>query len=145
MPVNDTVGRMGALDGSGGMAGPYRPSDVRGAVRRAVARRCAATGRVYDERALVDALLVASELATNAILHGGGLTGFDVEAGERAVLVSVSDRSDRLPAVPEPLDERGRYRTGGRGWRIVRRLSHDVRVAGLPSGGKRITAVVPVR
>ncbi|MFF3501457.1 ATP-binding protein [Streptomyces sp. NPDC003247] len=121
-----------------------RPSDVRTAVRRAAAGRCAATGRPYDEEALSDALLVASELTTNAILHGGGVTGYDVDVDGQAVRVSVSDRSDRLPVVSDPLDEQGRRRVGGRGWPIVCRLARDVRVSDLPSGGKRITAVVPV-
>ncbi|MER6558856.1 ATP-binding protein [Streptomyces sp. NPDC001027] len=121
-----------------------RPADVRNAVRRAVAARCGATGCPYDEEGLSDALLVASELSTNAILHGGGMTGFDVDLEGRAVRVSVSDRSDRPPVAVDPYDERGRQRAGGRGWPIVCRLARDVRVAGLPSGGKRVTAVVPV-
>ncbi|MDQ0681629.1 anti-sigma regulatory factor (Ser/Thr protein kinase) [Streptomyces sp. B4I13] len=121
-----------------------RPADVRNAVRRAVVGRCGATGCPYDEEGLSDALLVASELSTNAILHGGGMTGFDVDVDGRAVRVSVSDRSDRLPVAVDPYDERGRGRAGGRGWPIVCRLARDVRVADLPSGGKRITAVVPV-
>ena len=124
--------------------GPCRPSDVRRAVRRAVAGRGRTTGSPYDEDALSDALLVASELTTNAILHGGGITDFDVDVDGPAVRVSVSDRSDRLPVVRDPLDDQGRRRTGGRGWPIVCRLACDVRVSGLPSGGKRITAVVPV-
>ncbi|MFJ1807981.1 MULTISPECIES: ATP-binding protein [unclassified Streptomyces] len=121
-----------------------RPADVRSAVRRAVTRCCGATGCPYDEDGLSDALLVASELTSNAILHGGGVTGFDVDVDGRAVLVSVSDRSDRFPATADPLDDEGRRRVGGRGWPIVRRLARDIRVSDLPSGGKRITAVVPV-
>ncbi|MFH8283398.1 ATP-binding protein [Streptomyces antibioticus] len=142
--MTDTADRVDLPYGPRGVTEPYRPSDVCGAVRRAVAGRCAATGRPYDERTCNDALLVASELATNAILHGGGLTGYDVEADERTVHVSVSDRSERLPMTTGPLDERGRHRLVGRGWPIVRRLARDVRVAGLPDGGKRITAVVPI-
>ncbi|MFH8801852.1 ATP-binding protein [Streptomyces sp. NPDC017936] len=123
---------------------PCRPSDVRTAIRRAVAGRCGATGRPYDEEGLSDALLVASELTTNAILHGGGVTDFDVDVDGRAVRVSVSDRSDRLPVASDPFDEQGRRRAGGRGWPIVCRLARDVSVSDLPAGGKRITAVVPV-
>ena len=120
------------------------PADVRGAVRNAVARRCMATGARCDEDGLADALLVASELTTNAILHGGGVTEVDVDVVEHGVRVSVSDRSDRLPEVRGPLDARGRRRLGGRGWPIVCRLARDVRVSDLPSGGKRITVVVPL-
>ncbi|MER5432547.1 ATP-binding protein [Streptomyces sp. NPDC002588] len=143
MRVNNSTDRADVPDGRDG-PGRCRPSDVRQAVQRAVTGRCGATGCPYDEEALSDALLVASELTTNAILHGGGVTAFAVDVEERAVRVSVSDRSDRLPVVTDPLDERGRRRTGGRGWPIVCRLARDVQVADLPSGGKRITAVVPV-
>jgi anti-sigma regulatory factor (Ser/Thr protein kinase) len=125
-------------------AGGCLPADVRGAVRRAVARRCLATGMRCDKDGLADALLVASELTTNAILHGGGVTDFHVDIEGPGVRVSVSDRSDRRPVSRSPLDARGRRRSGGRGWPIVCRLSRDVRVTGLPSGGKRITAEVDV-
>ncbi|MER7187562.1 ATP-binding protein [Streptomyces hyaluromycini] len=119
---------------------PLRPADARRAVRGAVARRdlpCAAG-------ALDDALLVTSELTTNAILHGGGITGFDVDVEGCAVRVSVSDRSDEIPVAERAAEERDRWLPGGRGWPIVCRLARDVEVAGLPCGGKRITAVVPL-
>jgi anti-sigma regulatory factor (Ser/Thr protein kinase) len=119
---------------------PLRPADARRAVRGAVARQavpCAA-------EALDDALIVTSELTTNAILHGGGITGFDVDVDASAVRVSVSDRSDEVPVARKPLDGRDRCRPGGRGWPIVCRLARDVEIAGLPCGGKRITAVVPL-
>ncbi|MFD4506871.1 ATP-binding protein [Streptomyces sp. NPDC058457] len=117
-----------------------RPADARRAVRGAVARQelpCTAG-------ALDDALLVTSELTTNAILHGGGITGFDVDVEGCAVRVSVSDRSDEIPVAERAADESDRWRPGGRGWPIVCRLARDVEVAGLPCGGKRITAVVPL-
>ncbi|MEU1184621.1 ATP-binding protein [Streptomyces sp. NPDC005820] len=149
MRVNESTDRTDALDAPrgpdpGAAAGPCRPCDVRRAVLRAVTGRCGGGGPPYDEEALGDALLVASELATNAILHGGGVTAYAVELDGPAVRVSVSDRSDRLPVVAHPLDEHGWTRSGGRGWPIVCRLARDVSVSGLPSGGKRITAVVPV-
>ncbi|MER6566030.1 ATP-binding protein [Streptomyces sp. NPDC001093] len=121
---------------------PCRPADARRTVERAVAERCRAVS--CGAAAMADVLLVTSELTTNAILHGGGITGFDVAVDSGAVRVSVSDRSDELPVAAPPVDERG-TRPGGRGWPIVCRLSRDVRVAQLPCGGKRITAVVPLR
>ncbi|MEU9156692.1 ATP-binding protein [Streptomyces sp. NPDC048417] len=117
-----------------------RPAEARRAVRGAIARQavpCAA-------EALNDALLVTSELTTNAILHGGGITGFDVDVEGCAVRVSVSDRSDAVPVAASAPDGRDRGRPGGRGWPIVCRLARDVEVAGLPRGGKRITAIVPL-
>ncbi|MFE9452877.1 ATP-binding protein [Streptomyces sp. NPDC006739] len=123
---------------------PWRPADARRTVRTVVAERCRARAIPCDAEALEDALLVTSELATNAILHGGGITGFDVDVDSRGVAVSVSDRSDDVPVAAAPEDARGCTRPGGRGWPIVCRLARDVRVTGLPCGGKRITAVVPL-
>ncbi|MGW7544886.1 ATP-binding protein [Streptomyces sp. NPDC054770] len=119
---------------------PLRPAEARRAVRGAVARRALP----YAAEALDDALLVTSELTTNAILHGGGITGFDIDVEGCVLKVSVSDRSDEIPVAERAVDERDRWRAGGRGWPIVCRLARDVEVAGLPCGGKRITAVVPL-
>ncbi|MEV0642777.1 ATP-binding protein [Streptomyces sp. NPDC050619] len=123
---------------------PCKPAEARRAVERAVAERCRATHTRCDADALSDAVLVASELTTNAILHGGGVTDFhvDVLGPGTDVRLSVSDRSDELPVVHAPVDRQGRRRVGGHGWPIVCRLAHDVRVTDLPAGGKCITAVV---
>lgn len=124
---------------------PSRPADARRTVRQVVHERCAACAYTCDAGALEDALLVTSELTTNAILHGGGITDFDVDVDGVGVSVSVSDRSDEIPVAAAPADDHGRSRLGGRGWPIVCRLARDVTVADLPRGGKRITAVVPLR
>ncbi|WP_411152875.1 ATP-binding protein [Streptomyces sp. A30] len=121
-----------------------KPADARRAVEQAVTERCRADHTPCDANALSDALLVASELTTNAILHGGGITDFHVDIVGPGVRVSVSDRSDELPVVDPPVDRYGRRRVGGHGWPIVCRLSRDVRVTDLPAGGKCITAVVPL-
>ncbi|GGV82013.1 ATPase [Streptomyces griseoloalbus] len=123
---------------------PCRPAEVREAVARAVSERCRATHTPCDSHALEDALLVASELTTNAILHGGGVTDFQVDVSGLGVRLSVSDRSDQLPVAVPPTDRQGRRRPGGHGWPIVCRLSCDIRVSDLPAGGKCITAVVPL-
>ncbi|MET7323253.1 ATP-binding protein [Streptomyces sp. NPDC005549] len=128
---------------------PCRPADARRAVERAVTD-CPGThgGASCDAGALSDAVLVASELTTNAILHGGGVTDFRVDVvgpGVRpGVRLSVCDRSHDLPVAVPATDDRGRRRLGGRGWPIVCRLAREVRVADLPSGGKCITVVVPL-
>ena len=125
-------------------ARPCKPAEARRAVERAVAERCRATHTRCDTEALSDALLVVSELTTNAILHGGGVTDFQVDVDGPGVRVSVSDRSDALPVTMPRTDPHGRLRHGGHGWPIVCRLSRDVRVSDLPAGGKCITAVVPL-
>ncbi|MFF4360201.1 ATP-binding protein [Streptomyces sp. NPDC001604] len=139
--TESALGRLGAQ-----RTGPpcsCRPAEARRAVERAVTERCRATHTHCDEEALGDALLVATELTTNAILHGGGVTDFRVDVLGTGVRVSVSDRSDRLPVTRQPTDPRRRHRIGGHGWPIVCRLARDVRVSELPAGGKCITAVVP--
>ena len=123
---------------------PRRPAEVREAVTRAVSERCRATRTPCDTEALADVLLVASELTTNAMLHGGGITDFQVDVSGPGVRLSVSDRSDELPVVVPSADPQGRRRPGGHGWPIVCRLSRDIRVSDLPAGGKCITAVVPL-
>ncbi|MEW2447239.1 ATP-binding protein [Streptomyces parvulus] len=126
-------------------ADDYRPADARKAVERAVTGRWDADGTWHcDAAALSDAVLVASELTTNAILHGGGITDFRVDVVGPGVRLSVSDRSHDLPVAVPPTDDQGRRRVGGRGWPIVCRLAHDVRVADLPAGGKCITVLVPL-
>ncbi|WP_030676063.1 ATP-binding protein [Streptomyces cellulosae] len=127
-----------------GHAGPCKPAEARRAVERAVTERCRATRTRCDADTLSDALLVTSELTTNAILHGGGITDFHVDVVGPDVRVSVCDRSDDVPVVAPPVDRRGRRRVGGHGWPIVCRLAHDIRVTDLPSGGKCITAMVPL-
>ncbi|MFI9169484.1 ATP-binding protein [Streptomyces lincolnensis] len=130
----------------GERSGPCKPAEARRAVEQAVAARCRAADTPCDADALSDALLVASELTTNAILHGGGITDFRVDVLEAGtdVRVSVCDRSAALPVVSPPVDRQGRHRIGGHGWPIICRLAHDVRVTDLPAGGKCITAVVPL-
>ncbi|MFV0137709.1 ATP-binding protein [Streptomyces sp. HMX87] len=124
--------------------GPCRPAEARRAVERAVAEHRHPGQAPCDAHALSDAVLVASELTTNAILHGGGVTDFRVDVVGPGVRLSVSDRSDALPVTAPPVDERGHRRLGGRGWPIVCRLARDVCVSDLPTGGKRITVVVPL-
>lgn len=140
----DTTGRP-AVPGRArrGPRNPRNPREAREAVRRVLSERTAGTG--CDEDVLSDALLVVSELTTNAMLHGGGVTDFDVGLVGRDLYVSVSDGDHRLPVTSAAVDDHGRWRTGGRGWPIVRRLSRDVAVSPLPAGGKRITAVIPLR
>ncbi|QTD96297.1 ATP-binding protein [Streptomyces cyanogenus] len=123
---------------------PCRPAEARRTVERVMTERCRARALPCPPETVADALLVTSELTTNALLHGGGITGFDVDVDSGGVRVSVSDRSDELPVTAHLGDEHGSARSGGRGWPIVCRLAQDVRVAELPRGGKCITAVVPL-
>ncbi|WP_329285375.1 ATP-binding protein [Streptomyces sp. NBC_01455] len=126
--------------------GPRSPAEVREAVRQALdsARRSRGPGATTDATAVGDVLLVASELTTNAMLHGGGVTAFEVIPGEREVRLSVSDRSDDMPTPVRRAGGPGTLQIGGHGWPIICRLARDIMISYLRAGGKRITAVVPL-
>ncbi|NSL42731.1 ATP-binding protein [Streptomyces sp. 8P21H-1] len=85
-----------------------------------------------------DALLVTSELVTNAIRHGGGLLGFEARVSEDELVLHVTDASPREPATPATAHP---GTPGGFGWALVRRLCREVAVRRRPDGGgKTITA-----
>lgn len=86
---------------------PPALSSVR-AARRFVADECARRG-MSPERT-DDALLLTSELVTNAVLHGRSEVSLEVEGGA-VMRVSVVDENSRHPAPvsedPDALDGRG--------------------------------------
>ncbi|MGW8065753.1 ATP-binding protein [Streptomyces ziwulingensis] len=91
-----------------------------------------------------DILLVTSELVTNALRHGGGLTAFRAALEPRGLSIAVTDRSPARPrtAVPAPAPARGPAdRLGGFGWPLIQRLSRSVTITPAPPG-KTIEAVV---
>jgi anti-sigma regulatory factor (Ser/Thr protein kinase) len=128
---------------------PAGAADVRERVRLALRE----SGERCEPRSTDDALLVASELATNAVVHGGGITGFDVRVASGLLVLAISDRTDVLPVARA---RHGDPRPGGFGWPIIQRLAHRVdiepgrRTAGEgPSAagpvGKTITVTLPLR
>jgi anti-sigma regulatory factor (Ser/Thr protein kinase) len=103
---------------------PVRVSlaDERLAVRRAreVVARCGGAAGL-DEHVLDSAVLLTSEVVTNALLHGHSVTDLTVAAGPAGVHVAVGDRG---PARPRRV-ERGADALDGRGMAIVDALAHD--------------------
>lgn len=81
--------------------------------------------------------LVVSELATNAVRHGGGRYTLRLGATADAVHVAVSDRSSVPPHERTPDLSGG---TGGFGWHMVRHLADDVTTVPGPGQGKTIRA-----
>src|SRR6266536_299732 len=81
--------------------------------RRFVARATVAAG--WEDH-VDDVALLASELATNAVLHGARPIAVAVEAGGHRLRVEVSDAA---PALPVELDLGLRARTGAV-WRSLR-------------------------
>ncbi len=87
---------------------PPEPASV-AAARRVVARACAEAGVPHD--ALDAAVLLASEVVTNAIVHGRSEASLTVRAAADRVRVEVADDNSRTPVIqqedPDALDGRG--------------------------------------
>ncbi|MFI2783493.1 ATP-binding protein [Streptomyces sp. ALB3] len=123
-----------------GPAVPRNAAAARDVVTRLLdARFCGLGGEGPADVVVADALLVTSELVTNAVRHGGGLTGFSAEITDDGLLLTVADAS----TLPPVTAERGpaTAAVGGYGWLLVRRLAKQVSVTYVP-GGKHIVALV---
>lgn len=78
-----------------------------------------------------DAILIASELVTNALRHGvGGVVLRVAIPSEREIQLAVIDAGDGTPSV-QPADP---SRVGGLGLRIVEELAMDWGVSKFPGG-----------
>ncbi|MFJ6855199.1 ATP-binding protein [Streptomyces sp. NPDC091271] len=119
---------------------PRNAAAARDAVVRLLQERfCELGGEGPADVVVADALLVTSELVTNAVRHGGGLTGFTTEITDEGLLLTVSDAST-LPPVTVERDPSAAP-VGGYGWPLVHRLAKRVSVTYLPDG-KHIVALV---
>ncbi|MCX5401275.1 ATP-binding protein [Streptomyces sp. NBC_00102] len=122
---------------------PPLPGDA--AAARAMVRElldeqfCSLGGMDPDDVVISDAMLVTSELVTNAIRHGGGLTGFRARLSGEGLLLDVADASPREPRTVPSLP--GTVRVGGYGWPLVRRLSSRVTIT-REARGKRISVLI---
>ncbi|MEU9190436.1 ATP-binding protein [Streptomyces sp. NPDC048484] len=102
-------------------------------------------GRTATEAALIDLLLVVSELAANAVRHGGGLVGFEVTPTRQGVRLAVHDNSDVVPAAAFgaggfPSQHHG----NGYGWPVIIRLAREIAIERRPEGGKTVSVLVPL-
>ncbi|MFJ9638564.1 ATP-binding protein [Streptomyces sp. NPDC101178] len=128
------------------LSGPGVGPPATAAAARTLVRELMALGApdLQDEeagaRVLADALLVTSELVTNAIRHGGGLTAFDLWITDDGLILNVEDASPRPPVTTDP-DKREKGQIGGFGWPLVCRLAQHVAVTALPDG-KQITVLI---
>ncbi|MEU1435878.1 ATP-binding protein [Streptomyces sp. NPDC005786] len=123
---------------------PQSAAAARDAVMRLLMSQfCGPAGEeLAADVAVADALLVTSELVTNAIRYGGGLTGFTAELTNEGLRLSVADANPDPPIEHDP-ETSVVGRVGGYGWALVRRLAKHVSVTVHP-GGKRIVALIPL-
>jgi anti-sigma regulatory factor (Ser/Thr protein kinase) len=100
------------------------PEGVRDA--RRLARSCASELGLDGD----DLALVVTELVTNAVRHGAPPVGLEIDPGEHAVTVVVTDGSSDEPRPRDaaPTDE------GGRGLELVEALTADSGVRPAPPG-----------
>ncbi|WP_395359117.1 ATP-binding protein [Streptomyces sp. YH02] len=129
---------------------PHDAAEARARVAAVLEVAAAGEGGPQSTTAVGDALLVTSELVTNALRHAGGLTGFAVALDRDTVTITVADASDELP---HPRDGRGAdgvanrasgLTEGGFGWSLVRLLAQEIRLSLPPAGGKIIEVRLPL-
>ncbi|MGN9760084.1 ATP-binding protein [Streptomyces sp. SD31] len=114
-------------------------------VRSLVDEHWRAQSGAASERALMDLLLVVSELVTNAIRHGGGLAGFEVALLPEGVKLSVHDYSDAVPSAAFGPGTLPRSHEGsGYGWPLIIRLSREILIEHRREGGKTVGVLVPL-
>lgn len=119
------------------------PVNAAGARARVMAllhsRFCEIDETMVDDVVLADVLLVTSELVTNALRHGGGITDFVAELNEDRLRLVVADASHEPPVAVTR--HPGEFTVGGYGWTLVTRLAERVSVTETPSG-KRIEVLL---
>nr|WP_249924634.1 hypothetical protein [Streptomyces californicus] len=78
---------------------PANAADARDAVMRLLTTQfCGPVSEgLAADVVVADALLVTSELVTNAVRHGGGITGFAAELTDEGLRLTVMDASRELP------------------------------------------------
>ncbi|WP_052868530.1 ATP-binding protein [Streptomyces niger] len=85
-----------------------------------------------------EAVLIVSELVTNAVRHGNSRCRLRLSAASSGVTIEVHDDDPHTPAV-KPLTEDA---TGGRGMAIVGLLARQFDITADRGGGKTVRAVL---
>jgi anti-sigma regulatory factor (Ser/Thr protein kinase) len=91
------------------------------------------------QASLDDALLLVSELVTNAVRHAPGPCTLTLADDRRTLTVTVTDTSAAAPVGRPPDLVAG---GGGFGWHLLQRLARQVAVEVHESGGKSVTATL---
>ena len=107
MAVDDDVG---ARDVASFPPEPRSVAKARAVVREAL--------QAWPEWIVDEAILLASELATNAVTHAGTVFELKVTVAERVVRVDVTDWGGGSPAILDPIPD-----VGGHGLRMVDQIA----------------------
>ncbi|MBT2472147.1 ATP-binding protein [Streptomyces sp. ISL-66] len=86
------------------------------------------------------AILVVSELVTNALRHGGGTYTLRLTVHPGIIEVAVKDPSPHPPRMRTPDLVDG---SGGFGWPMVNQLATATVITPTPEGGKTVRALIP--
>lgn len=113
-------------EGPGRLTVPSLPASV-ARIRRFAAAACRGVG---DGELCETVVLLVSEVATNALVHGAGDVRVDVRTQDGAVRIEVSDDSTAVP-VPRNAGADGE---SGRGMALVEALSSDWGTLSRPDG-----------
>ncbi|CAN5666597.1 hypothetical protein BH10ACT10_BH10ACT10_21750 [soil metagenome] len=116
-------------------ANPTAASHARGLLKE----HCAARHPQADPGRLRTALLLVSELVTNAVRYGDAPIDLEVVDGKERFRVNVSDHSAVLP-VQQDVDL---WSEGGRGIMLVESLSSSWGVVEHPGDGKAVWFELP--
>ncbi|MET9365977.1 ATP-binding protein [Streptomyces sp. NPDC006632] len=133
-PATTGTGSPPDLDPS--VTGPTTAAQARDTARDFLAALVPAPSKESIE----NAVLIVSELVTNALRHAGGATSLDLAADPATLRISVRDPSPVPPRERTP-DLRG-YE-GGFGWLLVRYLAKSVAVTPAADGGKNVCVALP--
>ncbi|MHA6761326.1 ATP-binding protein [Streptacidiphilus sp. PAMC 29251] len=87
-----------------------------------------------------DALLLVSELVTNAVRHALGVCALDLSEDGTQLTIAVTDTS---PAPPRPRTPDLLAGRGGFGWHLLLTLTTHLHIVPTRAGGKSVIATVP--
>jgi DNA-binding NarL/FixJ family response regulator len=107
------------------------PSEARRLVRGALASSLAPS---EEDELLDNAMLLVSELVTNAVVHAGSEVDVMIRLDGSCLRVEVGDTSDVVPRMQPPSVDA----TSGRGLPLVENLASRWGVAPRPAGGKSV-------
>jgi anti-sigma regulatory factor (Ser/Thr protein kinase) len=93
-----------------------------------------------NETTVGDALLLVSELVSNAVRHAPGPCTLELADDGRQVTIAVSDTSTSVPLPRAPDYVAG---GGGFGWHLLHRVALRIEIALRAQHGKTVSAILP--